>query len=721
MTRVRLILLLLLLSLSTGGMGFEPLELDDNWKSGRIYKMELFEDANDSFDVFSVQTAPFFKYDKKEVPNLGINDATIWIRFQATGASDDPEFYLRFAYSLYDEIAFYQFDEKGTLLKKGDVSKSRPFHERSYPHPNGIFRFEVNKGETHTFYLAFKNLEQSILPLYIVRATQLSAQLKTEYLVVGVISGILIIMFVYNLFVYISVKDRNYLYYIIYILFLGLTQISITGVTYQYLWPNWHWIAIRSSTLFPSIAGFFGFVFAISFLNLENYLKRVTYVAIYPLMIAFILSSLFSIFGLLRAAFILMQATTMIGAFILLAVSIRVYLKGFSSARYFIFAWSILLLSAVVFILKDYGVLPYNLFTNSSVQIGASIELALLSFALADKINQFKRENELANLERLELERKNSQMVRNQNKMLEKKVAERTHELNEKNDELVEAYESLKSAQTKLVSSEKMVSLGQLTAGIAHEINNPINFVSANIGPLRRDVGDLIELFESTEEILKSGNSEDAEQIINEMKEDVEYDYIKNEIEELLRGMSDGTSRTVEIVRGLKTFSRVDENDEKIVDLHEGIDSTLVLLNNSLKDSVVVEKEYGDLPKVECFPGKINQVFMNIINNAGQALKKSDNEERGIIKIKSWRDEKNVFISIKDNGPGIPDEIVDKIFDPFFTTKAVGEGTGLGLSIVYTIIQSHSGKIDVISEPGKGAEFIISLPITSPKNDERQE
>ena len=159
-------------------------------------------------------------------------------------------------------------------MKKGDVSKSRPFHERSYPHPNGIFRFEVNKGETHTFYLAFKNLEQSILPLYIVRATQLSAQLKTEYLVVGVISGILIIMFVYNLFVYISVKDRNYLYYIIYILFLGLTQISITGVTYQYLWPNWHWIAIRSSTLFPSIAGFFGFVFAISFLNLENYLKK---------------------------------------------------------------------------------------------------------------------------------------------------------------------------------------------------------------------------------------------------------------------------------------------------------------------------------------------------------------------------------------------------------------------------------------------------------------
>lgn len=714
-------LLLLLILAHFQLIASDTLILHRDFSSERIRYPDLFIEEEMTLDIDKLQTTRFEQYTEEEIPNLGLLPHKVWMKFSIKNESGVEQVLIRYSYSLFDSVEFVVYNSEGALIEAKTFTKTGSKEHLLYRHSNPIINLSIPPGEIVTVFVSLTNLEQTLLPVYVSTDRELTSDIAKQNLILGIFGGIVLIMFVYNFFVYLSTRDRNYLYYIVYILFIGLTQLSIAGVTSLYLWPNWDWMIIRSSTFLPSVAGIFSLIFSASFLNLVHLSKRLLMFAYLPLIASFLISLILSTLGLLQPSFVIMQATTMVTAIIILLSAILVYREGFYSARFFVLAWSILLLGAFVFILKDYGVLPYNLFTNSAVQMGASIELALLSFALADKINEFKRENELANIERLELERKNSQIMREQNVILEQKVAERTLKLNEMNDELVKAYDSLKSAQTNLVSSEKMVSLGQLTAGIAHEINNPINFVSANIGPLRRDVSDLIELFEKTEEALNTENSEDARQKINDLKEELEYDYIKNEIEELLRGMTDGTNRTVEIVRGLKTFSRVDENDQKIVDLHEGIDSTLVLLNNSLKDSVVVEKEYGQISKVECFPGKINQVFMNIINNAGQALKKFNSGERGIIKIKTWQSDGVVCISIKDNGPGIPREIIEKIFDPFFTTKPVGEGTGLGLSIVYNIIKSHSGKIDVISEPGQGAEFRIILPIASPKKNEQRE
>ena len=368
--------------------------------------------------------------------------------------------------------------------------------------------------------------------------------------------------------------------------------------------------------------------------------------------------------------------------------------------------------------MRNSAILPYNDITTYSINVGASIEVALLSIALADKINVLRREKEQSQAESLQTLQENEKLIRDQNTMLEKNVAERTEELMASNLHLSEALKDLKDAQIQLVEAEKMASLGQLTAGIAHEINNPINFVKSNIGPLQLDIGDLVAIIDAYEVLHQS----DAEAVpaqlakIEQLKKQVDLAYLKDEISNLVKGIRDGAERTVEIVKGLRTFSRLDEGEIKIVNIYEGLESTLVLLRNSIPTNISVEMDLAANGNVECYPGKLNQVFMNILSNAIQAVKKKKNQsETEYIKISSKDLGTQIEIRIKDTGMGMPDEVRTKIFDPFFTTKEVGEGTGLGLSIVYKIIHMHFGKIEVVSAEGKGAEFIITLNYTLPR------
>jgi len=290
---------------------------------------------------------------------------------------------------------------------------------------------------------------------------------------------------------------------------------------------------------------------------------------------------------------------------------------------------------------------------------------------------------------------KSEDLLKNYSKDLEKEVKRRTKQLHSKNAELNEAMTDLKNAQEQLIESEKMASLGQLTAGIAHEINNPINFVSSTITPLKRDLNEVRELVEG--ELGKKGNGSQQNDVA----------FLFSEISQLLNGIEEGAKRTKNIVLGLRKFSRLDENVFKKVDIHEGLDSTIMLLNSKL-GSIKIEKKYKKLPPVECLPGKINQVFMNVISNALHAIK-----DKGTITITSKKGTHNtVEISISDTGVGMTPAIKKRIFEPFFTTKDVGVGTGLGLSISYGIIENHNGKISVKSEKGKGTKFVISLPVS---------
>jgi signal transduction histidine kinase len=295
-----------------------------------------------------------------------------------------------------------------------------------------------------------------------------------------------------------------------------------------------------------------------------------------------------------------------------------------------------------------------------------------------------------------------------QNQELEEKsqsLAQRNTEIERKNHDLENALAKLKRTQLQLVQSERMASLGQLTAGIAHEINNPVNFVSSNINPLRRDVADLLAILAKYEEHIGAQHLQEKFQAVDALKKDLDFSYMQQEIENLLNGIQEGARRTSEIVRSLRNFTRLGEDERKPADINKGLESTLLMLQHQLKKRVEVIKDFGVLPEIMCYPGKLNQVFMNILVNASQAIVGS-----GKIFIKTSYDGEIVTISIKDTGVGMSNEIKQHIFEPFFTTKGVGEGTGLGLPITYGIIEEHDGNIEVYSEPGKGSEFVITLP-----------
>ena len=278
--------------------------------------------------------------------------------------------------------------------------------------------------------------------------------------------------------------------------------------------------------------------------------------------------------------------------------------------------------------------------------------------------------------------------------------------LERQKSELIETLSHLTQAQTQLVQSEKMASLGQVTAGVAHELNNPLNFVSTSVKPLRRNMENLIAILEKYETVIEEKKLAGTFSEVDQYKQTVEYDYLLKETKDLLEGISEGASRSENIVKGLRTFSRLDENEFKGVNIHEGIDSTLLMLSNKLKDRITVYKNYGTIPQVDGLPGKLNQVFMNILSNSILAI-----EDEGDIYIQTDRIEDQARISIKDSGEGMADEIREHIFEPFFTTRAIGQGTGLGLSITYSIIEEHHGTIEVKSAPGLGSEFIITLPL----------
>jgi len=259
--------------------------------------------------------------------------------------------------------------------------------------------------------------------------------------------------------------------------------------------------------------------------------------------------------------------------------------------------------------------------------------------------------------------------------------------------------------QEHLILTEKMASLGQVTAGVAHEIKNPLAFVRGNVNPLERDFQEILHLLEKYESIVSEQELQQRFSDIESLKEELDFPGLVEEINNLLKGMKDGADRITQIVKSLGYFSKSGEEEVSLSNVHQGIDSTLMLLSGEIGERIAIQKEYGDLPEIECFPGKLNQVFMNILSNAIQAIDGS-----GKIIIRTYMKDDNVLISIKDSGEGMTEEVLKHIFEPFYTTKEMGRGAGLGLSISYNIISRHNGKIAVNSRPGKGTEFIVSLP-----------
>jgi len=651
-----------------------------------------------------------FDYLNQKVPNLGITPDKIWIRFTITNKSTAEELMLVIAQPAIDSITLYQLNHN-SLYTSIPLGKYKPFHERLVNNPNYIFPVKIPENGSETFFISISSTDQIQLPVSLGTAKTVLVTDNNKDILFGIYTGIIVIMILYNLFISFTVKDFSYIYYIVYIFFVGLTQATFQGYAFKFLWPDSPWLAVNSSFLVPFFSGITTAEFLQKFLQTKIHTpflhKGINMFVLFYFAALLIWLSGYRILGIQC-----LQTLALFGSLYFLYVADVIRRKGSRPALFFLVAYTIFLLCVVIFVLRNFNLIEYNLFTSYILEIGSVIQITLLSFALADKINIYRKDKEQSQEQALQISKENERLIREQNIELEIQVNKRTEELQSSNSTLNLTLKELKEAQSQLVDAEKMAGLGQLTAGIAHEINNPINFVTSNIKPLELDINDLYDVIQKYEDMDPGQDISRQIEEIDRFKRQIDIDFIKTEINSLLSGIGEGAKRTAEIIRSLKNFSRLDESDTKPVDLNEGLESTLVLLRSTLPSQISIIKELRPIPLVECLPGKINQIFMNLITNAIQAIKmKTNPQPEEYIYISSKEEGDQVKISIKDTGPGMTDEVRQRIFEPFFTTKEVGEGTGLGLSIVFSIIEKHKGHIEVITKVNQGTEFIITLPI----------
>lgn len=669
--------------------------------------LSLFVDPSNAIPFEKIPGQKFNPSTDK-VPSMGITNATIWVKFNILNTTDEHTLLLMVEQPAIDRLSLYT--KENGVWKKTSLGEYKRYSKRIIDNPNYLFPLEIPKDSSALYYLSIQSKDQMLIPLLLGTERAILKEDINRNLYFGMYIGVILIMILYNLFVAFTVRDSSYIYYIVYIFFVGLTQFTFQGFSFKYLWPDNLWLANYSSILVPFFSGLSTIIFLKKFMQTKKYTPKLDY-GIDLLVVLYCVACITGMLGNYSLSIEILQITASTGSIYVLYVANVIRKKGYRPAVFFLIGYSIFLLAVIIFVLRNFNILPYNTFTSYILEIGSVIQITLLSFALADKINFFRLEHEQSQQQALEVSKENERLIREQNIELEIQVNKRTEELQNSNVTLNHTLTELKGAQSQLVDAEKMASLGQLTAGIAHEINNPINFVTSNIKPLELDINDLYDVIQKYEDLDPDQDIHQQLAAVAQFKKAIDIDFIKTEINSLLSGIGEGAKRTAEIIRSLKNFSRLDESDTKPVDLNEGLDSTLVLLRSQIPPYIKITKSFMPLPMVECLPGKINQVFMNLITNGIQAIKiKPQHDVQEYMIIRTWQEGANVMISIKDSGTGMSNEIKQKIFEPFFTTKAVGEGTGLGLSIVFSIIEKHNGRIDVLSKINEGTEFIITLP-----------
>lgn len=559
------------------------------------------------------------------------------------------------------------------------------------------------------FYIRIQSNYPNVVPIKIYSEDEYWESFNSKNTTFGIFAGILVIMMIYNAFLFFIVKDKSYLFYVCYVFFLGVSQGIVHGYgadSVSLMLMNNYILPATRILLWVSII-----LFINEFLQLKSQYAQI-YKYYRLLYITSLLPFLFFLLGYSNIGYDIISLNAIIVSSSLLVMGLWLYTNGVTHAKFFMLAWSLFLVSVIASIARNKDFIPYNDFTSNLFLFGVVLELVLFSVALADKINFYRHQNNQAQFLALKIAKENEKLITEQNIQLENKVLERTKELLESNKSLMSLVSNLKAAQSQLVETEKMASLGQLTAGIAHEINNPINFVKSNIKPLKLDFYDVFELLDRYTAIENQNPEADLFKEPIEFKQKIDIGFIKKEITDLLNGIEEGASRTAEIVQSLRAFSRTDEVELKPADINKSILSSLVLLRNIIPYYIEITPVFDKLEPINCYPGKLNQVFINLIHNSIQAITEKKKHEKENILIVTKDYPENVSIEITDTGVGMTDVVKQKMFDPFFTTKGVGEGTGLGLSIVFGIIEKHKGAIDVKSKRGKGTTIVIMLPKT---------
>ena len=642
------------------------------------------------------------KFNKAKQLDFGHSNKYIWIRMDIENISDCDEVFLMLPIAhidsirMYDSVQFglYNFELSGDLVKNSI---------KKFKDPYQVFKLFIRNGSSRAVYFRVSSSSQLILPFTIASEAALYDHINIRNIFFGGFVGVLLVMFLYNLVVFLFTGAESYTYYICYLVSIAAAQSGMTGIS-NYIFGEMP--TVNNALLFvgSGFAGVFSILFIKSFLMVKFKLPRLNFV-LNILILLYAAVIVLTFVGSYNLAFKLINIGGGIIALTFAVISITLAIKGDRKAKFYLTAWIGLIISVIVFTLVLIGFIEFVPYTNFIIPFGVVLETVLLSLALADSINILREESKVANQRTIDQIEKNEELVRNQNVVLERKVSERTAALQQ-------ALDDLKAAQSQLVQSEKMASLGTLTAGIAHEINNPINFVSANVIPLRENINDITTLIAAYKSIDFSNLKSELKRLAG-LEEELELDYMLTETKQLIDGIEEGANRTHTIVQGLTSFSRGDMVKKSEADINRGIRSTVSVLKSRLNNVKLIMSLDQNLPLVFCQVGKINQVVLNLINNALDALEEKNGTNRKashlIVETKNLGE--SIQIIIGDNANGIDKELQLKIMEPFYTTKDVGKGTGLGLSISYSIIEDHGGAVEIDSEMGVGTKFIVTLPI----------
>jgi len=553
--------------------------------------------------------------------DLDYSPYSVWIKVNVLNEDKSPVLMAIFENPLIDSIEGYAL-VNDTILSISHNYLGDGYAARKHKGTFQKFNLIVPKGEVRTFLFRVNSTEQLLLPITVSEEQDAIRINNLRDTIYGAFMGVILVMLFYNLFVFAATRDTNYLYYVLYILFIGLGQIALSGHIYSLLIGKHPLLFKYFIVVLPALSGIFAILFIKHFLQAKMFSPKLDK-ALSGIAIYYGFAAIVRFMGYDHISARMMDVIGLPGAILVFILAFKAYKKGFKSAIYFIAAWSIFITGVVLFVFRNLSILPFNWFTTYTLPMGAALEVALLSFALADKINTLQAQKREKEQEALFAALENERLIKEQNTLLEQKVEKR-----------------------------KMIS---------------------------------------------------------NWKEEIDYDYLQEEMSFLLKGIDEGAHRTAEIVKGLRVFARNDEDTILNTDVIEGIESTLVILNNQF-GKIKINRNYQGPILIDCYPGKLNQVFLNLLSNSIYAIhSRYGDEVGGEITISLELENDLVYLRFEDNGIGMSDEVQKKIFEPFFTTKPVGQGTGLGMSIVFKTIDTHKGKISLTSEIGKGTSFEIQL------------
>ena len=723
---MKFILLSFLIILQLGGVYAQPvIHLNDSKSLNPIGKYtSYFRDANfkNIEEILQPRIQSQFKLYGQSTPNFESTSDAIWFRFTIT-KQVDKDFYLQIGSPFIDSIALYSVNNN--QVKEEQVSGDNYVFSKRHIHVTTfLFPLHIATGGNQMYFLRVKTMQPFFFPLRTGTLISFMEDTHKLDLIQGIYLGFMVLILLYNLFLYFSTREKLYLYYVAYVASITWFMSTIFQYVFEYLWPDLPVInqyAVASSAITILTATLFTREFLHTH-KLAPRLHKVSILFIFWGILSFIL--VFTSYQIL--ALMMAQAGIMAMAIYFLITGVTVFRKGYHPAKFYLIAWSFLIIGFIAAILETVNVLPVMYYINS-MQIGSAFEVTLLSLALADRINMYKKQNEEAQAKALTMAQEKAELIQAQNMRLEQKVTERTMAL-------TKSLEDLKSTQAQLIQSEKMASLGELTAGIAHEIQNPLNFVN-NFSELNT------ELINELNNELNTGNKEEAILIANYIKE--------NEQRINLHG-----KRADAIIKGMLQHSRTNSGQKEPTDINVLIEEYLKLSYHGFRSknkdfNVTMNTDFDkSIGKINIIPQDIGKALLNLFNNAFYAaatspeggFKDSLHKHEPTVWVKTTLttslggSKPGILISIKDNGAGVPKDIVDKIFQPFFTTKATGQATGLGLSLAYDIIKAHGGelylehhsnKVEILSvdeadkkylpndkdRNGELTEFIISLPI----------